>query len=152
VLQAVAGRAGSELGREALLARRPGVATEALRAELLRVEATFGILVDHPDWAPPLPPDGREALQVLGTEGGVLDPVQLHRLGRLLHASRELSLALERMTGSEAAGPVAGSRAGSRGRALPRCGGGIPRSIRPRCSPGRPPPWTTTTPSPPSCP
>ena len=102
VLEAVAERAGSELGREALLARRPGVATEALRAELLRVEATFGILMDHPDWAPPLPPDAREALQVLGTEGGVLDPVQLHRLGRLLQAARELSLALERMTGREA--------------------------------------------------
>ncbi len=102
VLEAVAGRAGSELGREALRARRPGVATEALRAELLRVEATFGILMDHPDWAPPLPPDAREALQVLGTEGGVLDPVQLHRLGRLLQAARELSLALERMTGREA--------------------------------------------------
>jgi DNA mismatch repair protein MutS2 len=108
VLQAVASRAGSELGREALLARRPGQRLDALRSELLRVDQTLRILRAHPDWAPPLPPDAREALRILGAEGGILDAVQLHRLGRLLVASRELATALARM--EDAGGEGSGSR------------------------------------------
>ncbi len=101
VLSAVAARAGSELGREALLARRPGRDPETLRAELLRVHTTLGILEGHPEWTPPLPPDAREPLRALGTEGGVLDPLGLHRLARLLEASRELGSFLDRVTREE---------------------------------------------------
>jgi DNA mismatch repair protein MutS2 len=107
VLTAVATRAGSELGREALLARRPGQDPDTLRAELLRVQSTLRLLEEHPEWSPPLPPDAREPLRVLGTEGGVLDPLGLHRVARLLEASRELGVALDRMTRGEPEGEPA---------------------------------------------
>jgi DNA mismatch repair protein MutS2 len=101
VLQSVSSRAGSELGRKALLNLRPARSPEGARRELARVEESCAFLGEAGDWAPPLPPDARSGLRILGAEGGVLDPPQLLRLGRLLEAAHELGQAFDRMLHAE---------------------------------------------------
>src|SRR5690606_37161953 len=88
VLELVAGRAASPLGREAVLARRPSIDPEAVRRELRRVRETAAFLTERPGWGPPGVPDARTPLRRLGVEGGVLEPLELHAVGMLLASSR----------------------------------------------------------------
>jgi DNA mismatch repair protein MutS2 len=86
----VASRAGSELGRQAVRARRPSTERAAVRAELARVEAAHRLLLARPDWGPPLPPDVRGGLKILEREGGVLGAEDLLGMLRLLEAATGL--------------------------------------------------------------
>lgn len=99
-LEGVAARAGSSLGREAIRALRPLATAEEAAAALRAVDATARFLESAPDWVPPEVPDARAGLRRLAAEGSPLDPVELHRLGLLLAASRSLIATLE--------GPAAG--------------------------------------------
>jgi DNA mismatch repair protein MutS2 len=105
VLEAVAGRAGSTLGRSALLAVRPGVDRGATGRELARVEETLRILREHPEWAPPLPPDARGPLRTLHLADAVLDPPGLLLLGHLLEGSELLAASLVRMAKADESAP-----------------------------------------------
>ncbi len=95
VLERVAARASSELGREAVRARRPGRDLEALRRELRRVGSTMTFVEAKPSWGMDPVPDLRAELRLLGAEGAILEPIQLHRAGLLLGASRSLARELD---------------------------------------------------------
>jgi DNA mismatch repair protein MutS2 len=97
VLELVASRASSALGREGVLELAPLTEAEPVRRELARVEEVAGFLDRHRDWMVPEIPDARRALERLGVEGSVLEPLDLHAVGRLLTAGRELSLGLRRV-------------------------------------------------------
>jgi DNA mismatch repair protein MutS2 len=101
-LEAVAARCGSELGRAALLGRAPGTDVPALRRELERVAEATTLHLDHPEWAPPPPPDARRPLRVLGLEGAVLSSLDLLVLLRLLDASGTLARELRALLGDVA--------------------------------------------------
>jgi len=94
VLDRVAARAGSELGRERVRGLRPGSDRAFLVDELARVDETMAFFRAHPTWSPPVVPDARPALRRLRVEGNVLEPVELHSVGALLSSSRELHRAL----------------------------------------------------------
>ncbi len=94
VLEGVAGRAQSDLGRDRVLELLPGTHVGLAQAELQRVEETARFLDRHRDWPAPEIPDARAALEYLTVEGSVLEPKDLHSLGRLLTSSRELKEAL----------------------------------------------------------
>ncbi len=111
VLRAVAARAGSELGREALLSRSPQADLAAVTTELERVAEARAHLEQHPEWAPPLPPDARRALRVLEMEGGVLEAEDLLVALRLLQASAGLRRALDEAPAEDATDPGAASPA-----------------------------------------
>lgn len=90
VLSAVSALCGSDLGRDALRARRPGTQIEELRHELQKVWETLLLRQGHPDQSPPLPPDARAALRILEREGGVLDAPQVGVLLVLLQGGARL--------------------------------------------------------------
>jgi DNA mismatch repair protein MutS2 len=90
VLERVAGRALSDLGKERILELVPGTRIGLVQAELQRVEETARFLDRHGDWPPPEIPDARAALERLTLEGSVLEPKELHSLGRLLTSGGEL--------------------------------------------------------------
>ena len=90
VLENVAGRALSDLGRDRVLESYPSEQLGLVQAELQRVEETARFLDRHRDWSPPEIPDARSALERLTLEGSVLEPKGLHSLGRLLSSGREL--------------------------------------------------------------
>ncbi|MFO8173990.1 MAG: endonuclease MutS2 [Longimicrobiales bacterium] len=96
VLERVAGRALSPLGRERVLDLAPGVNRSQIQAELGRVEELARFLGRDVDWVHPEIPDAREALERLALAGSLLEPLQLHVLGRLLTGSRELNQGLEK--------------------------------------------------------
>jgi DNA mismatch repair protein MutS2 len=106
-LRTVAARAGSELGRECLLARTPATDPSAVRDELRRVAETLELLRARPDRTPPVPPDAGPPLGTLSVEGGVLDPEGLVLLLRLLQASRELAATLTDLEEGDSPGLVA---------------------------------------------
>ena len=89
-LERVAGRASSALGRERVRRLRPGAESERIASELAAVAETAIFLEDRPNWAPAELPDAREALRLLGVDGSVLDPHQLHGIGTLLQSGRLL--------------------------------------------------------------
>ncbi len=94
VLENVAGRALSPLGRERVLALRPGAASPLIQRELKRVEELAVFLDRHRDWPLPEIPDARTGLRRLAKEGSVLEGVELFLLGRLLASGRQLEGAL----------------------------------------------------------
>jgi len=87
VLERISARCASDLGREALLARRPSLDLAEVVAALGQVAAARDLHAAHPTWAPAPPPDARRPLRTLGVEGGVLEPEELLRILRLLEAS-----------------------------------------------------------------
>jgi DNA mismatch repair protein MutS2 len=95
-LRGVASRAGSELGREAVLALRPTSDARLVGIQLDRVEEVVTFLGTIRDFVLPGVPDARSGLERLAMDGGILDPPQLHTLGRLLFESRALASSLER--------------------------------------------------------
>ncbi|TVP46893.1 MAG: hypothetical protein EA350_06415, partial [Gemmatimonadales bacterium] len=101
-LEAVAARCGSEQGRQALLARRPGTDVQPLRHELARVAESRAAHELHPTWVPPLPPDARSAIRSLGLEGAVLAASDLLVLLRLVEASGTLARELPGLLAPEA--------------------------------------------------
>lgn len=94
VLETVAGRALSPLGRERVMALSPGVDRGRIQTELGRVEELARFLDRDRDWVYPEIPDALGALERLALAGSLLEPTQLYLLGRLLAAGRELEQAL----------------------------------------------------------
>ncbi len=94
VLDRVAARAGSDLGRERVRALRPSSDRAFLQRELERVDETLAFRRQNPTWAPPRVPDPRRAFRRLEVEGAVLEPTDLYAVGVLLRSGRELADAL----------------------------------------------------------
>jgi DNA mismatch repair protein MutS2 len=91
VLERIASRASSELGRRRIVALRPLDRSDHVARELGRVAATMRFVSEGPNWAlGPIPDVGLELAQV-GAEGAVLDPISLHRIGVVLSTSRLLA-------------------------------------------------------------
>lgn len=89
VLEGVGGRAASPQGRAHVEALEPLGVPEA-RQELDRVRAVMEFLEENPSWGlPPVPP-AETALRRLEHAGGVLEPLELHRLGVLLTSAGEV--------------------------------------------------------------
>ncbi len=99
VLESIAARSISDMGRERILAMVPGVSLGLIRIELERVQATAQFLDRHRDWTVPGIPDARAALDRLELEGAVLEPKELFSLGALLGSSRDLKNGLSRASG-----------------------------------------------------
>ena len=95
VLERVAGRTGSDLARDRLLAFRPESDPASVARELSRVGATMDFVQEVPDWGMPPVPDLTSTLSQLSAAGVVLEPTQLHRVGILLNSSRRLSSEFE---------------------------------------------------------
>jgi DNA mismatch repair protein MutS2 len=96
VLEGVARRASSEVGRARVRALRPRQDPEAVRHELRRVAAALRFVGAAPSWGPGPIPDVSSPLAQLGAEGAVLDPTSIHHLGVLLTTSRLLAAELEK--------------------------------------------------------
>ncbi|MBT8398803.1 MAG: hypothetical protein KJN92_17640, partial [Gemmatimonadetes bacterium] len=90
VMEGIASRSISQLGRERILGTLPGVHLGSIRTELTRVEETARFLDRHRDWTAPDIPDARDGLDRLDLEGAVLEPKELFALGALLVSSRQL--------------------------------------------------------------
>jgi DNA mismatch repair protein MutS2 len=90
VLEGIAARALSPLGRERLLALRPRTDLLLANAELARVQQLAVFLGRQTDWFPPGIPDARAGIDRLELDGSVLEPKELFDLGGLLESSREL--------------------------------------------------------------
>ena len=90
VLDQVAGRALSPLGRERVLELVPGASPVSVQAELKRVEEMARFLDEHRDWVAPEIPDARTGLKRLVLAGSLLEPLELYALGRLLTGGRAL--------------------------------------------------------------
>lgn len=99
VLQRIAGRAASEPGRARLLALRPLSDAEAVRRELARVAAVMRFHEAAPSWGPGAIPDVKDALGQLGTEGVLVEAIDLYRVGIVLTSSRTLAAELDRHPG-----------------------------------------------------
>lgn len=91
VVEKVAARATSDVGREAVRARTPATDADVIRAELGRVDAMLSLL--EAAGGPVLPeiPDAGAALRRLGTEGSVLDPLEAGTVGDVLAGARLLA-------------------------------------------------------------
>jgi len=94
VLDRVARRASSELGKERVRSLRPRTDRDSIVAELSRVAAVMRVHESKPDSALGPIPDVTSGLAQLATAGSVLAPKELHDLGVLLSTSRELRAAL----------------------------------------------------------
>jgi DNA mismatch repair protein MutS2 len=90
VLERIASRAGSELGRRRIVALRPLDRPDHVARELARVAATMRFVSEGPNWALGAIPDVSLELAQVGAEGAVLDPISLHRIGVVLSTSRLL--------------------------------------------------------------
>lgn len=91
VLERVAARASSELGRERVLACRPSADLDEITSELSRVGAAMRFLDEDSDWAMESVPDVSNTLRQLSVAGAVLEAEPLHRVGVFLASSRSLS-------------------------------------------------------------
>jgi DNA mismatch repair protein MutS2 len=91
VLERVARRAASDVGRARILALRPSDDSEWVAHELRRVSAVMAFVEDEANWAAGPIPDVSDELSQLAVEGAVLSPLGLHRLGVLLTSSRLLA-------------------------------------------------------------
>lgn len=94
VLESVAGRALSELGRDRVLELNPGKRVGLVQAELQRVEEVARFLDRHRDWPLPVIPNAKEAVDRLALDGSVVEPKELFTLGQLLTSGRELKAGL----------------------------------------------------------
>ena len=95
-LDAVARRATSELGREAVRALVPCSDRDWLRKELARVDATIAFLERTDGWAVPAIPDLRVELKRLSKPGSFWDERTLLDGARLLRSSEATRKTLER--------------------------------------------------------
>ena len=91
VLERIAARTGTWMGRDHALALKPSSDPASIRTELGRVAEVMGFAQSFPDWTPPIFPDVSEPLEGLEPEGGVLRPDAILALLRLLVSSRTLS-------------------------------------------------------------
>lgn len=94
VLEGVAARALSDLGRDRVLTLTPGSQLGLAQAELQRVEETAAFLHRHSNWNAPEIPDAQGALARLELDGSVLEPQELFSVGLLLGSGRRLRDAL----------------------------------------------------------
>ena len=94
VLERVARRASSELGRARVHSLRPRFDREGIVRELARVAAAMRFQDERPEWGLGPVPDASGSIQQLAAEGAVLEPLQLHGLGEVLSTSRLLRLEL----------------------------------------------------------
>jgi DNA mismatch repair protein MutS2 len=99
VLERVAERAASDLGRERVLSVRPSDSPEVVGRELARVAATVRFISEDPGWGMPPVPDVYRSLAQLTAAGAVFEANQLHRVGLLLEASRRLRTAFSSREG-----------------------------------------------------
>jgi DNA mismatch repair protein MutS2 len=90
VLEQIAGRALSPLGRTRVLALHPQPYLAAAQEELRRVQELDLFLTQHRDWVAPDIPDALTGLKRLALPGNVLEPLDLYVMGRLLASGREL--------------------------------------------------------------
>ena len=94
VLARVAAAASSDAGRDAVLALRPATRPDVIQRELDRVRQTARLA--HSARSLSEIPDARAALRRLRARGSVLSPSELHSMGILLRAGRELARDLSR--------------------------------------------------------
>ncbi|MEM7417631.1 MAG: endonuclease MutS2 [Gemmatimonadota bacterium] len=99
VLERVAGRASSELGREHVRSLRPGEDVDAVRHELGRVTGVMRFVEAAPSWGPGAVPDIRAELEQLGVDGAMIEAAGIHRIGLILESSRLLGGELDRHPG-----------------------------------------------------
>jgi DNA mismatch repair protein MutS2 len=125
VLDRVARRASSDLGRERVLSLRPRTERDEIVRELRRVAAVMGFHQAHPDWALGPVPDVGASLSRLATEGSVLEAAELHAVFLLIGTSRLLKVEL----GSQAADLVEIASVGARLVALLDAEGALVRSV-----------------------
>ena len=102
VLDRVARRASSELGRERIRSLQPSSDREQIVRELGRVAAAMRFRAACPDFALGPVPDVGPYLGQLATEGSMLEAADLHALGVLLTTSRELK---SELSAAEGVGP-----------------------------------------------
>ena len=95
VLERVAERASCESARMRIRAARPGTDVASLRRELLRVGAVMRFSEEKQGWGLPPIPEAAGPLRLLAADGAVLEATQLHALGVLLSASRQLGSELD---------------------------------------------------------
>jgi DNA mismatch repair protein MutS2 len=102
VLELVAGRATSELGKTAVRRLEPSVDRDRVRRELARVDAALALLVRTDGWGVPVIPDLRAELKRLAKPGSFLDGAALLAAARLLRSSastrRTLGRHIEELT------------------------------------------------------
>jgi DNA mismatch repair protein MutS2 len=96
VLESVANRALSTLGRDRVLGLNPGTRVGLVQAELQRVGEVARFLDRHQDWPLPAIPDASSAIERLALEGSVVEPKELFTLGLLLTSGRELKAGLSK--------------------------------------------------------
>lgn len=96
VLESVANRALSTLGRDRVLGLNPGTRVGLVQAELQRVDEVARFLDRHQDWPLPAIPDASSAIERLALEGSVVEPKELFTLGLLLTSGRELKAGLSK--------------------------------------------------------
>ncbi len=99
VLERVAARASSDLGRRRVLELTPTDDVDSAARELARVGAVMRFIDEDPSWGMPTIPDVSGPLSALAAVGAVLEPVQLHRVGVLLEASRRVAAELRAREG-----------------------------------------------------
>ncbi|MDA1104257.1 MAG: endonuclease MutS2 [Gemmatimonadetes bacterium] len=90
VLERVALRASSDVGRTRIRSLRPVHDAEGVARELARVATVMRFLGERASWSPGPIPEIRSELSQLTVEGAVLEPVGLYRVGVLLTTSREV--------------------------------------------------------------
>jgi DNA mismatch repair protein MutS2 len=100
VLERVARRASSELGRLRVRQLRPRTDRDEIVRELARVAAALRFQEERPEWGLGPIPDVTESLEQLSVEGAVCEPLELYRTGELLSTSRLLYLELLSREGS----------------------------------------------------
>ena len=96
VLDAVASRATSELGRDAVRSLEPSGDRRWIEAELGRVDAMMAFVRRSEGWAVPGIPDLRRELRRLAKPGAVWEARTLLEAARLIRASAEMRRALGR--------------------------------------------------------
>lgn len=99
VLERIAGRTACASGAARVRALRPLTDAEAVRRELGRVTAVMRFAEAAPNWAAGPIPELGDALSRMGTEGAVLEAIELYRVGQLLATSRGLSAEMDRHVG-----------------------------------------------------
>ena len=99
VLERVAARASSDLGRQRVLECRPTADAVGVNRELARVGAMMRFVEEDTGWGMVPVPDVDGTLRQLSAEGVVLEPELLHRVGLLLTSSRRLRAELRAREG-----------------------------------------------------
>lgn len=90
-LEVIAARAASPMGRAAVLARTPSHDADEVRGELKRVSETQRFVAGRAGWGMPPVPDATVAIERLGLDGSVLEPLELFAVGTLLASARALA-------------------------------------------------------------